>query len=115
MAEEFESLSENRALTRTTAPNGADDKQSAEDYGNALKTQAQQYGQQALDGLNKAKGYAQEYGQQAVDKFKDLQGKDINQIAEEAKDFARRKPVQAIAISAAVGLVLGLVLRGGRR
>lgn len=115
MTEEFESLSENRALTRTAAPDHTNDKHNTGDSAQDFKIQAQQYGQQALEGFNKAKGYAQEYGQQAVDKFRDLQGKDINQIAEEAKDFARRKPVQAIAISAAVGLVLGLVLRGGRR
>jgi ElaB/YqjD/DUF883 family membrane-anchored ribosome-binding protein len=113
--EETNSLSENRALTRTAAPGSSDNKQNASNYAQDLKTQTQQYGQQALEGLNKAKDYATEYYGQAAEKLKDLQGKDLNQIADEAKDFARRKPAQAIAISAAIGLLLGLVLRGGRR
>ena len=49
------------------------------------------------------------------EKFKGLQGKDFNQIAGEAKDYARKNPGQAILISAAAGLFLGLLLRGGRR
>lgn len=105
---EFESTTENQSLVTTNPANGED---VSRDYPNDFRSQAQQYGQQALDSLNKAKDYAQQYGQQAVDKLKDLQSKDFNQIAEEAKDFARRKPVQAIAISAAVGLVIGLILR----
>lgn len=113
--EEPNALSDNRALTRTAAPNAVDSKQSAGSYQEDLKNQAQQYGQQAIEGLNKAKDYATQYYGQATEKLKDLQGKDLSQIADEAKDFARRKPVQAIAISAAVGLLLGLVLRGGRR
>lgn len=113
--EDQNALSENRALTRTATPDSINDKQSVEGYAQDFKNQAQQYGQQAVEGLNKAKDYAAQYYGQAADKLKDLQGKDLNQIADEAKDFARRKPVQAIAISAAVGLLLGLVIRGGRR
>jgi ElaB/YqjD/DUF883 family membrane-anchored ribosome-binding protein len=36
-------------------------------------------------------------------------------LVEDAKEFARKKPGQTILISAAVGLVLGLLLKGGRR
>ena len=49
------------------------------------------------------------------DKIKDLQGKDFNEIAGEAKDYARKNPGQAILISAVAGVVLGFLLRGGRR
>ena len=46
-------------------------------------------------------------------------GKSVAQRArksvEDAKEFARQKPGQTILISAAIGLVLGLVLRGGRK
>ena len=49
------------------------------------------------------------------DKLKDLHGKNFNEIADEAKDYARRKPGQAILISAAAGLFLGFLLRNGRR
>ena len=49
------------------------------------------------------------------EKIKNFQGKNFNEIADEAKDYARRKPGQAILISAAAGLVLGFLLRNGRR
>ena len=106
-------LSDNRALVRSTPPNGEDgaaSTQTAQDW----RAQAQVYGQHATEALNKAKGYAQEYLGQAGDKFKDLQNKDLNQITEEAKDFARRKPGQALLISAAAGLVIGFILKGRR-
>jgi ElaB/YqjD/DUF883 family membrane-anchored ribosome-binding protein len=47
--------------------------------------------------------------------IKVLQGKDFNEIAGEAKDYARKNPGQAILISAVAGVVLGFLLRGGRR
>jgi ElaB/YqjD/DUF883 family membrane-anchored ribosome-binding protein len=49
------------------------------------------------------------------DKIKDLQNVDINEVANQAKDYARQNPGQAILISAAAGFVLGLLLRGSRR
>ena len=49
------------------------------------------------------------------DKIKDLQNVDVKELADNAKDYARKNPGQAILISAAAGLVLGLILRGGRR
>ena len=49
------------------------------------------------------------------DKIKDLQGKDFNEIAGEAKDYARKNPGQVILMSAVAGVVLGFLLRGGRR
>lgn len=111
---DFENTAENQALVPTAAPaNGADD---SRDYVADFRAQAQDYGQRAMDAAGKAKTYAAEYGQQAFDKIKDLQSKDLSQIADEAKDFARRKPVETIAITAAVGLLVGLLLgRGGRR
>ena len=63
----------------------------------------------------KAKDFATEKFNQASEKLKDLQGKDISQIAEEAKEFARQKPAQTILISAAVGVVVGLLINAGRR
>ena len=51
----------------------------------------------------------------AGDKFKELQDKEPKELIEDAKEVARQKPGQTILISAAVGLVLGLVLRGGRK
>lgn len=76
-----------------------------------LKMQAQEYGQRLQDAAGKAKVYAEEKMAWAGDKFKELQEKDPKQLVEDAKEFARQKPGQTILISAAVGLVLGLLLR----
>ena len=80
-----------------------------------LKMHAQEYGQKVQDAATKAYDYANDKFAQAGDKFKELQNKDPKELVEDAKEFARQKPGQTILISAAVGLVLGLILRGGRK
>ncbi len=80
-----------------------------------LKMHAQEYGQKIQDAAEKAKDFANEKFAKAGDKFKELQDKDPKELIEDAREFARQKPGQTILISAAVGLVLGLILRGGRR
>lgn len=72
-----------------------------------LKMQAQEYGQKLQDAATKARDYAGE-------KFRELQNKDPKELVEEAKEYARKKPGQTILISAAVGLVLGFLLKGRR-
>lgn len=79
-----------------------------------LRMQAQEYGQKLQDAAGKAKDFASEKFAQAGDKFKELSNKDPKELVEDAKEFARQKPGQTILISAAVGLVLGLLLRGRR-
>ena len=74
-----------------------------------------EYGRKIADAASRASDYVGEKVNVVSDKFKDLQGKDFSEIADEAKDYARRKPGHAILISAAAGLVLGLLLRGVRR
>ena len=69
-----------------------------------IKVQAQEYGQKIQDAAVRARDYAS-------DKFRELQDKDPKQLVEDAKQFAREKPGQTILISAAVGLVLGLLLK----
>ena len=80
-----------------------------------LKMQAQEYGQKIQDAAAKAKDFANEKFTAAGDKFKEIQGKDPKELVEDAKEFARQKPGQTILISAAIGLVLGLLFRGGRK
>ena len=77
-----------------------------------LKMQAQEYGQRLQDAASKAKDFAGEKFAQAGDKLKELQGKDPKELIEDAKDYARQKPGQTILISAAIGLVLGFLLKG---
>ena len=80
-----------------------------------LKMQAQEYGQKIQDAAGKAKDFASEKFATAGDKFKEISNKDPQELIDDAKEFARQKPGQTILISAAVGLVLGLILRGGRK
>ena len=82
-----------------------------DEYLGDLRMQAQEYGQKLQDAAGKAKIFAEEKMAWAGDRLKELQDKDPKQIVEDAKEFARQKPGQTILISAAVGLVLGLVLR----
>ena len=75
-----------------------------DEYLGDLKMQAQEYGQ-------KAKAYAEERFAWAGDKFKEIQSKDPKELVEDAKEYARQKPGQTILISAAIGLVIGMILR----
>ena len=77
-----------------------------------LKMHAEEYGQKIKDAAGNAYDYANEKFGHAGDKFKELSNKDPKELVEDAKEFARQKPGQTILISAAVGLVLGLILRG---
>ena len=76
---------------------------------------AKECGKKIVDAASRATDYIDEKARVLGDKFKDMQGKNFSEIADEAKDYARRKPGQAILISAAAGLVLGFLLRNGRR
>jgi len=82
-----------------------------DEYLGDWKMQAQEYQQKFQDAAAKAKDFANEKFVQASDKFKELSNKDPKELVEEAKEFARQKPGQTILISAAVGLVLGLLLK----
>ena len=64
------------------------------------------------DAAAKAKDFAGERFAQAGDKLKELQSKDPKELIEDAKEFARQKPGQTILISAAIGMVLGFLLKG---
>ncbi len=76
-----------------------------------IKMQAQEYGQKIQDAAVKAKDFASERFSQAGDKFKELSNRDPKELVEDAKEFARQKPGQTILISAAVGVILGLLIR----
>jgi ElaB/YqjD/DUF883 family membrane-anchored ribosome-binding protein len=82
-----------------------------DEYLGDLKMQAQEYQQKFQDAAFKAKDFASEKFAQASDKFKELSNKDPKELVEDAKEFARQKPAQAIIVSAAVGLILGLLLK----
>ena len=73
------------------------------------------YGAKIADAASTAKDYVTDKMSVIGDKISDLKNTDIKEVANQAKDYAREKPGQAILISAAAGLVLGLLIRGTRR
>ena len=81
----------------------------------ALQNAGQTYGAKISDAASQAKDYVNEKVAVVGDKIKDLQNVDVKELANNATEYARKNPGQAILISAAAGLVLGLLLRGGRR
>lgn len=91
------------------------DKITDDEFLGDLKMHAQEYGQKIQDAATRAKDFASDKFVAAGDKFKELQDKDPKELIEDAKEFARQKPGQTILISAAVGLVLGLLFRRGRK
>lgn len=76
---------------------------------------AQEYGQKIADAATTAKDYLGDKISVAGDKFKDLQNVDYKQYAEDAKNYAREKPGQALLISAAAGFLIGLLLKSSNR
>ncbi len=81
----------------------------------ALSQTAQDYGHKISEAATQAKDYVSDKVSVVGDKLKELQDADLGEVAANAKEYARKNPGQAILISAAAGLVLGLILRGRRR
>jgi ElaB/YqjD/DUF883 family membrane-anchored ribosome-binding protein len=73
------------------------------------------YGTKISEAATQAKDFVNEKVTLVGDKIKELQNVDVKELANNATEYARKNPGQAILISAAAGLLLGLVLRGGRR
>lgn len=90
---------------------GLEDRVTEDEFLGDIKMQAQDYGHKLQDAASKAKEFAGEKLAQAGEKFKELQNKDPLELVEDAKEFARQKPGQAILISAAIGLVIGFLLK----
>jgi len=80
-----------------------------------LAATAQEYGQKIAEAASTAKEYVSDKVSVVGDKITDLRNKDFSVVANDAKEYARQNPGQAILISAAAGLVLGLLIRGSRR
>jgi ElaB/YqjD/DUF883 family membrane-anchored ribosome-binding protein len=80
-----------------------------------LAQSAQEYGQKIADAATQAKDYVVDKASVVTDKIKELKDVDPSELVDSAKQYTRQNPGQAILISAAAGLILGLVLRGSRR
>ena len=104
-----------KELEQALVPLNDDAEEKVDDeYLGDLKMQAQEYQEKLHEAATKAKEYAGEKLEYAGEKFKELQDKDPRELVEEAKDYARKNPGQTILISAAVGLVVGWLLKGRR-
>jgi ElaB/YqjD/DUF883 family membrane-anchored ribosome-binding protein len=82
--------------------------------GTALSQTAHDYGQKISEVASQAKDYVTDKVSVVGNKVKELQNADLGELAENAKEYARQKPGQALLISAAAGLLLGLIIRGRR-
>lgn len=102
-------INNEQSLIKPDIYNG--EEKSENDYLGDFKTQAQDYGQKLQDAAFKAKDFAAERFTQAGDKLKELQNKNPQELLEDAKEYARKKPGEALLISAAVGLVIGFLLK----
>jgi len=81
----------------------------------SLAQSAQEYGQKIADAATTAKDYVVDRAAVVTDKIKELKDVDPGELVDSAKQYTRQNPGQAILISAAAGLILGLILRGTRR
>jgi ElaB/YqjD/DUF883 family membrane-anchored ribosome-binding protein len=77
----------------------------------SLAQTAGAYAGKVSDAAVQAKEYVTDKVTAVGEKIKDL---DFNEVAENAKDYARKNPAQAILISAGIGLLLGILVRGRR-
>lgn len=98
-------------LEQSLVPLNTSEKVTDDEFLGDIKMQAQEYGQKIQDAAVKARDFANEKFTQAGDKFKEISAKDPKELVEDAKEFARQKPGQTILISAAVGLILGLLIK----
>lgn len=75
---------------------------------------ANEYTDKIVEAVTQAKDYLGEKASAVGGKIKDFATDDLSGMANKAKDFARQNPGQAILVSAGVGLLLGLIVRGRR-
>jgi ElaB/YqjD/DUF883 family membrane-anchored ribosome-binding protein len=80
-----------------------------------LADQAKEYGQKVAGAASTAREFLTDKAGVVGDKLQDLRNRDYQEMAENAKQYARQNPGQALLVAAAAGFVIGLLLRGGRR
>jgi ElaB/YqjD/DUF883 family membrane-anchored ribosome-binding protein len=97
-------------MTRTGGGSGGGSGQ-----GTAAAAGTQAYTERITGAASQAKEYVSDKMSVVGDKLKDLQNTDYREVAENAKQYAKQNPGQALLISAAAGFLLGILLRGGRR
>jgi len=76
---------------------------------------AKEYGQTVADAASTAREYLSDKASVVGEKIQGLREVDYNEYANQAKDYARQNPGQALLVAAAAGFVIGIIVRGGRR
>jgi ElaB/YqjD/DUF883 family membrane-anchored ribosome-binding protein len=80
-----------------------------------IGARAKEYGQTVADAATTAREYLTDKAGVVGDKIQGLKDVDYAEYANQAKDYARQNPGQALLVAAAAGFVIGLLVRGGRR
>ena len=80
-----------------------------------IGARAKEYGQTVADAASTAREYITDKASVVGDKLQGLNDVDYAEYANQAKDYARQNPGQALLVAAAAGFVIGLLVRGGRR
>lgn len=83
-------------------------------FADPLAEPAAEYSEKISDAVSQAKDYLGDKFSTIGEKVRGLATDDLSELAGKAKDFARQKPGQAILVSAAAGVLLGLIIRGRR-
>ena len=80
-----------------------------------LAGRAKEYGQTVAGAATHARDYITDKASVVGEKIQGLREVDYAEYANQAKDYARQNPGQALLVAAAAGFVIGLLVRGGRR
>ena len=80
-----------------------------------IGARAKEYGQTVADAASTARDYISGKASVVGEKISGLREVDYAEYANQAKDYARQNPGQALLVAAAAGFVIGLLVRGGRR
>ena len=104
-----------RDTSTSIAPTGGGSTGTGAGAATGTAARAQEVSRRVGEAATQAKDYVADKISVVGDKFRDLQNKDFIQVADDAKQYARQNPGQALLISAAAGFVIGLLIRGSRR
>ena len=111
--EAFEKRARGRGRARAAAASEYGITSPDESEYESMSSVASEYGRRISE-VASAKDYVSDRVSVVGDKFKELQNVDLGELAENAKEYVRLNPGQALLISAAAGLLLGLIIRGRR-
>ena len=102
-------------LSTTTGGGGTGAATATAPSAGGLGARAKEYGQTVAGAASTAKEFLTDKASVVGDKLSGLREVDYAEYADQAKNYARQNPGQALLVAAAAGFVIGLLVRGGRR